>query len=401
MRVPWVRPTCSARSYAIGNASLVNLEDDGSIRKGSVCVRDGIISEVRVHPAAPPPGECFDAAGDFLLPGIIDAHVHLIWDGSPDPLETMKREGHHLAMARGIANAWQSLLRGVTTVRDLGSVDDVAVDIARAFESEILPGPTVVAAGRMLQPSGGHVPDIGLIADTDEELVDAVRRLKERGASLIKIAATGGAYGPEEIGPPLFSPASLRTIVEEARRAGLPVAAHALGREGCAHAVRAGVKTLEHGAGATEDSLREMKRTGAFLIPTLAVYRSLAESSGKIAQRYVDKARTVASWHAETIRCALDAGVPIALGTDAGSPNFGPHPSVFGEMEAMVDCGMSPREVLLAATRNAACAVGLGDSIGSVAVGYRADLVLMKENPLVDIRAMRTIRKVIKSGVML
>jgi imidazolonepropionase-like amidohydrolase len=385
----------------IKNASLIDTAARIVAPKAAVRVCNGIIESVHTSGKLPRAKEEFDAAGLFLMPGLIDLHVHLVWDGSPDPLTTMKRDGPYLAMARGLANARTSLAHGVTTLRDLGSVDDVDIQIARVFDSGLLFGPTVVPAGRIIQPTGGHVPEIGLIADSRDELLKAVRTLKARGAGVIKVAATGGAYGPEEIGPALYPREDLETIVREAHRLGLRVASHALGKTGVTCAVYAGIDTIEHGADIPDDVLFEMKCRNCFLIPTLAVYRRLSESHGEVPDWYVEKAKQVVAWQRETLRQASAMGVVIALGTDAGSPNFGPHPSAFIEMGTMVEYGLSTWDTLAAATCHAACALGREDSLGSVEERRKADLIFLQDNPVNDIRAMRSVKQVIKNGIFL
>ena len=387
--------------YLLKNVSLIDVTAREILPGAAVRIHDGMIEAVYTSGKTPDVKDSFDGAGRFLMPGMIDMHVHLVWDGSPDPLTTMRKDGSHAAMARGIANARQSLACGVTTLRDVGSVDDVDIDIARTFESGLLFGPTVIPAGRIIQATGGHVPELGLIADSKDELVKAVRTMKAKGAGVIKVASTGGAYGPEEIGPSVYPEESLRIIVQEAQRLGLRVASHSLGKTGITHAVRAGINTIEHGANIPEDVLLEMKGRNTFLIPTLAVYKKLSESRGQILDWYVEKSKQVVAWHRETIKQALKIGVPIALGTDAGSPNFGPHPSVFVEMETMVDYGVSTWDVLAAATCNAAEALGRRNCMGAVEAGKKADLILLRENPVADIRAMHSICQVIKQGIML
>lgn len=389
------------RGYIIKNAALLDIAQGEVVRGAAVRIQDDRIVEVFTGPELPAGVESFDAAGLYLLPGLIDLHVHLVWDGSADPLYTMARDGHYLAFARGIMNARKSLAQGVTTLRDVGSVDDVAVDIARVFAAGMLTGPTVVAAGRIIQPTGGHVPELGYIADSRDELVKAVRYMKMRGAGVIKVASTGGAYGPEEIGPSVYSREELAVIVAEAHQLGLKVASHSLGRVGIANAVEAGVDTIEHGADITMDVLQAMQAQNTYFVPTLAVYKKLSESAGQIPEQYVDKARTVVGWHRETFRQAMELGVPIALGTDAGSPNFGPHPSVVLEMCTMGQYGMNPADILRAATLTAAAALGRSQVIGTIEAGKQADILLVKENPLADIRCISSIRQVIKSGVML
>jgi imidazolonepropionase-like amidohydrolase len=389
-----------AQEYIIKNANLIDVKNGELVKKVSLRIKDGMIAEQLKLSEIPSGIEVFDATGLFMLPGLIDMHVHLVWDGSPNPLTTMKQEGNYLALARGIANAQESLRQGVTTLRDVGSVDDTAIDIAKIFESGLLFGPTIIAAGRIIQPTGGHVPDMGYIADSKEELIKAVRYLKMRGASVIKIASTGGAYGPEEIGPSVYPLEDLEIVVNEAHRLGLNVASHSLGKIGIENAVQAGINTLEHGANTSIEVLKKMKEKNTYLIPTLAVYKKLSESHGQISDIYVEKSKQVVAWHKETFHHAMQIGVPIALGTDAGSPNFGPHPSVFLEMYTMKDYGMSPAAILRAATQTAAEALGKDKLIGTIASGKKADILLLKDNPLEDITKIQTLCQVIKNGVM-
>ena len=388
-------------SYIIKNANLIDVKNGDIVQGVSLHIKDGFIAEIYKGSKIPAMFDTFDATGLFLMPGFIDMHVHLVWDGSPDPLGTMKNEGTNMALIRGMANARKSLAQGVTTMRDVGSVDDVGIDIAKAFASGLFFGPTVVAAGRIIQPTGGHVPDLGYIADSHDELVKAVRYLKMRGANVIKVASTGGAYGPEEIGPSVYPQKDLEIIVSEAHRLGLRVASHSLGKVGIENAVRAGVNTIEHGADISMEVLGEMQKKRMYLIPTLAVYKTLSESSGVIPELYVEKSKTVVSWHKETFRNAIKMGTPIALGTDAGSPNFGPHPSVFLEMITMVQYGMKSIDVLRAATMTAAEALGKDNEIGTIETGKKADILLLKENPLEDIMKIQDLCQVIKAGIMI
>lgn len=387
--------------YLLKNVTIIDVVGREMLPGRTVRVRDGVIEKIGEGALTFSGPASFDAAGCYLMPGIIDAHVHLTWDGGSDPLRTMKDDGPFMSLARGIRNAQKSLAAGVTSVRDLGSADDIAVEISRSFAGGLLFGPAVAAAGRIVQPRDGHVPEIGLIAETDTELREAVRRLKKRGAALIKAAVTGGAYGPEEIGPVLYDRQRLETLVASAHGRDLRLAAHCLGGGGVAAAVEAGFDTIEHGAGAGEDTLREMKRKGTVLVPTLAVYRRLAMSTDGIPEAYAVKAATVVSWHRDMMPLAGKTGVVIALGTDAGSPRLGEHPSVFEEMETMIEYGMDAWDVIAAATVNAAAAAGMSGEAGSIEQGKRADMLLVRNNPLEDIRSLRSLERVIRDGVML
>ena len=386
--------------YLLKNVTLVDSVHNQLEKGVSIYIKDGIIEKVD-DPHVPSNVECIDAAGMYALPGLIDMHVHLIWDGTLEPVLHMQNEGSYVAMVRGIANAQQSLACGVTTLRDVGSMNNVAIHISKIFESGLMLGPTVVAAGGILQPTGGHVPSIGYIADSHDELVKAVRDLKTMGAGVIKVAATGGAYGPEEIGPSIYRKEDLKVIADEAHNLGLKVAAHTLGIVGIDNAVFAGINTIEHGANMSPEALKEMKKTNHTLVPTLAIYKKFGESTGILDEIYVKKAQTVVEWHKKTFANAMEEGVSICVGTDAGSPNFGPHPAVFREMCTMSEYGMSNAEVLQSATLRAAKALGMEDTLGSIEAGKQADIILLKDNPLDDVRNISSLKQVIKKGIMI
>ncbi len=387
--------------YLLKNVTIIDVNNRELMPGRTVRVRDGMIESITGGSCSFHVAETFDAAGSYLMPGIIDTHVHLMWDGSSDPLKTMKSEGLYMALIRGINNAQRSLVGGVTTLRDLGSADDIAVEISQAFARDFLFGPDILPAGRMIQPENGHVPDIGLIAETDEELREAVLLQEQRGAALIKVAVTGGAYGPEEIGPVLYDRQKLEILAGSAHKKGLRIAAHSLGKAGVAAAVNAGFDTIEHGAGATEDTLLEMKTRGTILVPTLAVYRRLAMNADGIPELYAKKAGTVVSWHRDMMALAGKIGVAVALGTDAGSPGLGGQPSVFEEMETMIEYGMDTWDVIAAATKNAAAALGIAKDIGSIEEGKKADMLIVRDNPLEDIRSLRNLEQVVKGGIIL
>ena len=198
--------------------------------------------------------------------------------------------------------------------------------------------------------------------------------------------ATGGAAGLEEVGPSMYSQEQLRLIVSEAHRLHMKVAAHALSREGIIECIKAGIDTIEHGADIPDEYLQMMKDKGLTLIPTLAIYKILADSHGVIPEQTVAKSQKVVEHQRDTFARACKMGVRIALGTDGGSPNFGPHPAAFQEMLYMEEYGMSREDVVKSATLTAAQVLG-EDSIGCLEVGRRADALLLDANPYEDLRA--------------
>lgn len=324
-----------------------------------------------------------DVSGSWVLPGLIDAHVHLVWDGSTDPVKRVDEDGEQLTVVTAARHARQQLLSGITTVRDLGGNWDIALTLSRAVDRGELDGPTIVAAGRTVIMTGGHDPFWGIPCDGVDEVVKGVRTQVAKGASVIKTAATGGAYGQaagEEVGASELTYEELAALAGEAHRRGRRVAAHALGAEGIRNAVRAGIDTIEHGVFLTDEIVAMMQAQGTVLCPTLAVYRKMA---GGMAPPYaIAKAKDVVAAHQDSLTMAIDAGISIIAGTDAGAPGM-QHPSLVDELTALLDAGLPALEVIKAATSQAATALGL-PSKGRIRVGTTADFLLVDGDPLTD-----------------
>lgn len=365
-----------------GEFFLSDLEIDGAS-----------ISSIGKSPAPGVP--TIDMSGKYLVPGIMDAHVHLVWDGtSPDPMTDTIRDGNYICFARGAAEAMDSLKAGVTTVRDVGSNDDAAIPLASAINRGILKGCHIIPAGSAIQGSYGHCPMIGCIANTESQLIERIKRLKGYDIEMqippvhwAKIMASGGAAGLEDVGPCMYSPRELEALAYEVHRLNMKVAAHALSYDAISKCVDAGIDTIEHGAEMTDEILKKMKENGQCWVPTLAVYKSLAESEGIVADIIVKKARAVAENQKRSFARALELGTKIILGSDAGSANFGPHPSAFLEMFAMEEYGMAPIDVIRSATIHAAAELGIEKDRGSLEPGKLADIVVLDADPLSNLHA--------------
>ena len=344
----------------------------------------------------PPEGaKTVDCSGKYLLPGIIDAHVHLVWDGtSPDPMGDTVKDGDYICFARGVAGAMDSLRAGVTTVRDVGSNDDCAIPLASAINRGIIPGANIIPAGGAIQGSYGHCPMIGFIANTEAQLIERIKRLKGYDIEMrippvhwAKIMASGGAAGLEDVGPCMYSPRELEALAYECHRLNMKVAAHALSYDAISKCVNAGIDTIEHGAEMTEEILLQMKENGQCWVPTVAVYKSLTESRGIIDDVIVNKAEIVTEKQKKSFQQAMEIGTKIILGSDAGSANFGPHPAAFQEMFVMEEYGMPAAAVIRSATIDSARELGIGDSRGSLEAGKMADIVVLDADPLADLHA--------------
>lgn len=340
----------------------------------------------------------FDLKGCYVLPGLIDMHVHLCWDGSVDPTETLAKDSREMVLLRMVHHARETVLSGVTTVRDLGAVDDLSLPLSAAIQEGLIKGPRIVAAGKSLIMTGGHDPFWGICVDGPWEAIKAVRNQVDKGARVIKVSATGGVYGRkegEEVGQSELTREELEAICREAHRLGVRVASHALGAEGVENSVAAGCDTIEHGIFARKETLQQMANRGASLTFTLFIYRKIAE--GNAPSYAKEKAKKVLEQHHRCFEEARKTGVRMTVGSDAGSPEA-PHPSLFLEMAEMAGLGIPPLEIIRLATLGNAEALGMEGLVGSIEPGKLADLCILKSDPTQDLSALDRIWGVMKEG---
>lgn len=385
------------------NVNLVDVVHLQVLDKVSLVVDQGIITGISDNNqlVMESQADSLDLDGCFAVPGLIDLHTHMIWSAGDDPVKTVNDEGIQLSLLHAAHNARITLEQGITSVRDLGSNEDVAIALARAIDRGYVPGPRVISSGCTIIMTGGHDPFWGIAADGPFELVKAVRQQVMKGARIIKISATGGVYGRqegEEVGTAELTRNEIEAVCQEAHRFGLKVAAHAISEEGIRNCVEAGVDTIEHGHFLTQEMMLRMKELGVFWVPTLYVYQRIADGEG-VPDYAVKKARKITNNHQAAFRNALKVGLPFAAGSDAGSPST-PHGALLSELETMVACGCDPFRALQAATNTAARALGLENEIGTLDIGKRADILILDKDPTHDISNLRNLRHVIKDGIV-
>jgi imidazolonepropionase-like amidohydrolase len=370
---------------------------DENVVDGAVVVGDRLLEWA--GPAARLPAEYAswprsDYPGATILPGLIDSHVHLGFDGGPDPAARMRAETDEQQLVLMLHNARDLLGVGVTTARDMGGRAYLGVVVREAIAAGLARGPRMVVAGPPVTVTGGHCWFMGGEADSEDDLRRMVRTQHKRGADLIKVMATGG-FMTSGSAPwyAQFTAAELAAIVAEARRVDKPVAAHAHGREGIRRAVEAGVTTIEHCSWVTETNERffeervaaQMAEGGIVACPTINVNAP-----------YVAKLTGIAV--GENVKRMYEMGVRIIAGTDAGVDNT-PHHQYAGGLAAMVTLlGFSPAQAITMATTEAAAALGLGAVTGRLAPGYEADLIVVDGDPVSDIAALGRLRRVIARG---
>lgn len=380
---------------------LTGTQDEAPVEDGAVLVRNGEIAAVgprrRMEETAPGEASRLSFPNGTVLPGLIDCHLHLAFDAGRDPVGTLQAADDTDLLLGMAGRARQLLDNGITTVRDLGDRAGLALRLRDAIAEGRLPGPRVLAAGPPLTSPGGHCWFLGGEVEGAEAIRERVRENARRGVDVIKVMATGGGLtkGGPAIWESQFSTAELRVVVEEARRAGLPVAAHAHGTEGIASAVAAGVDTIEHctwmgngGFEVREDLVAEIAARGVHVCPAPSPnWRGFAERFGpERAAELFDRVRWMA-----------DQGVALVAGTDGGVPGAG-FDNFVGSLEWFEHLGFAPRQVLALATTQAARALGIDTETGRLASGYRADLLVVDGDPTVRLEALRAVRLVLAHG---
>ena len=339
-----------------------------------------------------------DVSGRVIAPGLIDSHVHVMMDGRPD-VATAVSDSDYTASYRAASNLQAAVETGVTTVRDLGSRGTLALDAAEAVDTGTITGPRVVACGRNVIMTGGHGNWFGREADGPAEVRKAAREQLKDGAGVLKCMATGGVLTEGAVtGAPELTPEELAAFTDAAAPTDTPTAAHAHGAEGIKNAVEAGITSVEHGTFMDREAAEQMVDKGTYWVPTASALRGIVDNGteGGIPEDAVEKAEDAADHFDDAWDHALDAGVSIAMGTDAGTP-FNFFEDIPQELAYMVDYGVSPADALEAATVNAADLLGL-DGVGRVAEGYRADLVVLDSDPTEDVDAWREPEAVFVGG---
>ena len=400
----------SAETYAVQAGRLITDAAKRARGPSTVLVENGRISRVEDGFTAPAGATVVDQRGRTVVPGLIDAHVHLTGDpGTPFWREAV--DSNELAAVIGVKNALLTARAGFTTVRDLGAVGLSSFALRDAIRDGIVPGPRIIASGGALSIVGGHGdvsgfrPEVNAALDPGgtctgaDQCAERVREWAQKGSDVIKITSTGGVLSQQGRGlEGHFDPAEIRAITSTAHRLGLKVAAHAHGARGIEDAARAGVDSIDHGTFADAAALQAVKANGAWFVPTLMAFTGVRDRLGKGVYTPVVEAKgryALEQW-GKALTAAHRAGVKIAFGTDAGVFEHGRNGE---EAELMVRLGgMNPREVLISATTGAADLLGIANEVGTIEPGKSADLIAVDGDPLVDAKSLTRVGYVMTRG---
>jgi imidazolonepropionase-like amidohydrolase len=407
-------PAAAPRTIVLKAAHLFDSVSGTLTEHGVVVVSGSKIQAVGSDAAIPPGAEVIDLGDATLLPGFIDAHVHLSEQSSTewyrDWFNGIMRFPAEQALY-GAHYAKITLEAGVTTVRDVGSSDYISLGLRNAINAGQIPGPRMLVANYAIGATGGHadqdpVPPqriavagpIQGVCNGPEECREAVRYQIKYGADVIKFMPSGGVLSlSDPVDNPQLTQDEMNAIVAEAHNWGRKVAAHCHGDRAAKMAIAAGVDSIEHGSFLKDDTLLEMKKKHVYLVATLFAGAWVGEHLDTFPPAIAVKVRAVAAQAQQMFQHAVKIGVPLAMGTDAAVE---PHGLNAREFALMTRNGLTPAQALMAGTANGADLLGLADKIGTLAVGKSADIVAVAGNPLADIHTTEHPVFVMKEGAV-
>ncbi|HXX24615.1 MAG TPA: amidohydrolase family protein [Terriglobia bacterium] len=402
-------PGKSSQAVVLHAARLLEIESGKIITPGEVLVQGERIAEVGSAVKRPAGAEVIDLGDSALMPGLIDAHVHLFLHPGAEDLQTIEESVPQRTIFAVLA-ARDDLMAGFTAERDMGTEGAGSADTAvrNAINQGLIPGPRLQISGNAVDILGGHEDAIrynpaqhifsnATYANNAAELVSVIRQQFKEGADFIKIYETG----PDSIRegrlstPYQYTEAELRAAVEEAARTGKHVAVHATGEPGTLYAARAGVVSIDHANQLSDETMRLMREKQIFAVPTFTIMEYFAQHAASPAQ--AEREQKMIDLHVAEFRKQLAAGVPMAVGSDVGP--F-PHGTQGREYVLMVEHGMSPLAALQAGLLNGAKLLGWQDRTGALKPGYWADIIAVPGDPLSDISVVQRVSFVMKGGIV-
>lgn len=428
------------RNLALVNCHIIDGNRDSQIIGDGVILIRNVVAEDEVpgriaavgragEVAVPPGYETIDLAGQYVLPGFINAHCHLTGSGKPMALFRLASENEDLAgrivgwlttplgkplvLGMMAANARNALHAGVTTLRSMGDLAYLDVKLRKKIDRGEIVGPRLLVAGQAILPTGGHGGYVGVTADSPAEIKRLVRANVRQEVDWIKIISTGGVMDARQVGEagqPQMTVEEIETACTLAHRAGVMVATHCESTKGIEEALAGGVDTIEHGAAITDDLMPLFERNPkawrgyTALVPTVSAVMGLATlplKTTQISQMSYENAHIVGQEMIWGLQRAYAEGIPIAMGTDASVP-YVPHYEFWKELKYYIHyTGMAPQQAIFIATKGTAQVLGIDVETGSIEKGKSADLQVVAANPLERIEHLADVTKVVVRGILL
>jgi imidazolonepropionase-like amidohydrolase len=390
-------------------ARLLDVENGKIITPGEVLVQGERIVETGSSVKHQPGAQTIDLGDATLMPGLIDAHIHLFLHPGAEDLQTVEESVPQRTIMAVLA-ARDDLMAGFTAERDMGTEGAGSADTAvrNAIDRGLVPGPRLRISGNAIDILGGHEDAIhfnpaqhvlsnATYANNATDLIEAIRAQLKEGADFIKVYETGpdSVSGAKLSTPYQYSEAELAAAVRETARVGKHVAVHATGEPGALYAAQAGVASIDHAVQLSDETMRLMREKQIFAVPTLTIFEYFADQAA--SPTAAARERALFDLHMQELHKQLAAGVPMALGSDVGP--F-PHGTQAREFLLMVQAGMNPLAALQADLLNGAKLLGWQDQIGALKPGYFADVIAVPGDPLKDISVLQNVRFVMKGGVV-
>lgn len=402
----------SAKELTVLKADkLIAVETGKTIDKPIVIIENDLITKVTTKAKynIPANATVIDLSGHTIMPGLMDMHVHLTSDASIHGYKRLQRDTSRAAIT-GVTKAKRTLMSGFTTVRNLGAPNYADIALRDAINDGDVTGPRMFVSGPSIGVTGGHCDsnllpfEYGIksegVADGPWEVRSKVRQNIKYGANVIKFCATGGVLSKgTKVGAQQYSAEEMKALIEEAHLRGLTVAAHAHGTDGIKTAIRAGVDSIEHGSFLDKEAIKLAKKHGTYLSMDIYVTEYILGEGEKagILEESLAKERTVGKRQRESFTNALNAGVKMVFGSDAG---VYPHGDNAKQLSRMVKFGMSAMQTLQTATIEPAKLLKQSDTLGSIEAGKYADIIAVKGDPIADISILENVNFVMKAGAV-
>ncbi len=403
-----IAASASAETTQVYADAMLDVNSGKLLKRPLITIKDGIITNIDTKQSSVPEGT-IDLSGHTIMPGLMDMHVHLTSDAEQHGYKRLASSLPRVTLT-GVKHAKRTLMAGFTTVRNVGAPGFADVALRDAIADGDILGPRMFVAGRSIGVTGGHcdnnlLPHLykvksGGVADGPWAMREKVRENIKYGANVIKFCATGGVLSKgTKVGVQQLAFEEMQALIEEAHMRGLTVAAHAHGTEGIVTAIKAGVDSIEHASFLNDEAIKLAKKMGAYFSMDVYVTEYILGEGEKagILEESLAKERTVGKKQRDNFRKAVNAGVNMVFGSDAGVYPHGDNPKQFSRM---VKFGMTPLQAIQAATINPAKLLKQSKSLGSIEVGKMADIVAVKGNPLDNIEILEDVKFVMKQGAV-